>query len=253
MFFHVILFGDVGYNLVIVRIKLSYNNNIQSSPGQCLRPLPPNGDRAGVQDDRPHRQHQADRRHRGHLPWEGDEEQRPGQCHVQVHQEPGVRQGRRQGALQGGQDQGPWEGDAGLPLRVHQGGGPIDIQNITVIRKPIRRGWVSEQTMALPRDIKAIPLHNIQVCLVLYSWKDFKHLPPHGSCFLGWTRGDSRPVCLDWSVSQPLLYSHKSRGFVSPLAFVYLLNYVTQLSWLCHVYRHIASQPSIIWRPSSQL
>ena len=46
--------------------------------------VPPHGDRGGLPDDCPHRQHSADSSHRGDLPCQGDEEQRPGQRHVQV-------------------------------------------------------------------------------------------------------------------------------------------------------------------------
>ena len=52
--------------------------------GECVRAVPPHGDRGGLPDDCPHRQHSADSRHRGDLPCKGDEEQRPGQRHVQV-------------------------------------------------------------------------------------------------------------------------------------------------------------------------
>ena len=49
-----------------------------------MRAVPPHGDRGGLPDDCPHRQHSADSSHRGDLPCQGDEEQRPGQRHVQV-------------------------------------------------------------------------------------------------------------------------------------------------------------------------
>ena len=49
-----------------------------------MRAVPPHGDRGGLPDDCPHWQHSADSSHRGDLPCQGHEEQRPGQRHVQV-------------------------------------------------------------------------------------------------------------------------------------------------------------------------